>query len=121
MGYDEEHGYRLGPQGDRADGLATAEAIAGAKLLKLQELALNGRMIGNLGLGVLGGAKGLPALRRLYLRENGLTMTGLKDFATSPLARGLRLLDVSFNSNLYHQRREVQALFPDAFVDFPAT
>ena len=114
--YDDEHGYPTGRDGDRVDGRATAEALAGATLPKLAELDLTGRRIGDAGLEALVAATGLPTLRRLILTDNAISRYGVEALAASRLGQQLWYLNLSFNSGVT-PRPWVRSLFPNAHVE----
>ena len=106
---------------DRADGLAVAEALAGAKSLgTLRELNLSYRDIGPDGLRLIAGAaKSLPALRELHLPGNGLTLAAVTDLAKSALGPRLLYLNLQYNPHLGRHAKQLAALFPAAHVVEP--
>lgn len=119
--YDDEHDIELQPRGDRADGIATAEALAASKALTgLQELDLGFRDIGDDGLKALvSAAKSFPALRRLNLTASGLTFPAVQELADSALGANLLYLNLSQNSNLVRHRAKLKKMFTNAYVEEP--
>jgi uncharacterized protein (TIGR02996 family) len=119
--YDEEHGYALGPRGERANGLALCEALAATKhLAHLTDLNLNYCNIGGEGAVELAKAH-LPALKRLHLCENAITRDGLKALVAAPLAKQLLFVNLAGNPNLGKVAANLQAMFPSAHIFEPVS
>jgi uncharacterized protein (TIGR02996 family) len=114
--YDEEHGYPLGPQGERATGLAICEALAASKhLAHLTDLTLNFANIGGEGAEQLANAH-LPALKRLHLCDNGITRDGVKALAGAVFAKQLLFVNLAGNPNLAKVSANIREMFPSAHV-----
>jgi uncharacterized protein (TIGR02996 family) len=114
--FDEEHGYALGPRGQRADGLAICEALAASKhLVNLTDLNLNFVNLGGEGAEVFARAH-LPALKRLHLCENGITRDGIKALAANPVAKQLLFVNLAGNPNLAKIAANIREMFPSAYV-----
>jgi uncharacterized protein (TIGR02996 family) len=114
--YDEEHGYAIGPRGERADGLAICEALAASKqLAHLTDLNLNFCNIGGEGAVQLAKAH-LPALKRLHLCENAITRDGIKALAANPCAKQLLFVNLAGNPNLAKIAANIREMFPSAHV-----
>lgn len=114
--YDEEHGYALGPRGERATGLAICEALAATEHLgQLTDLNLNYANVGGEGAVNLAQAH-LPALKRLHLCENGLTRDGLKALAAAPFAKQLLFVNLGGNPNLAKVVANIREAFPSAHL-----
>lgn len=118
---DEEHGYVMAPQASSEDGLEIAEAVASAPgLAGLQELALSRRAIGDDGVKVLcEAAKALPALRRLDLNGNALTLDGVTALAKSELGQRLLYVSLSDNPGLVEDKKKLKKMFAYAHVEEP--
>ena len=115
--FDEEHGETFGTAGNRADGLATAQAVAASTgLTNLEELDLADRKLGNNGLAELAEARGLPNLRRLILADNSIGVKGVQLLAKTPLGRQLRYINFLDNDSLARIETDVKEMFPSAWV-----
>jgi hypothetical protein len=115
--FDDEHGYMTGHGGSRAEGLAMAEGFAASTgFVSLYELHMSFCKLGNEGLVALGQAKHLPALRRLFLVDNGITKKGILAFALTLLGKQLSFIDLAFNGSLDRHHDAVKEAFPNAEV-----